>query len=465
MTTRLLVFSLVLCAFCSAAIGFPIKGTVVDTDGKPVPGIKVTALTYKSDYASWAGSVVRETVVTDTAGGFVLKTLEINPAVKRAPVGQVTLVAIQSGKLIGWRQLRLGYLVYEEQTAEFAKGIKIEVARPVTAEGKVTDGSGRPVAGAKVECESINAKAAKPRSFDFYATAKQLRPAIEYPPVYTDQNGVYRIANVPENVTPTVHVSKPAFAMKPIPYDARPSLDVVMVPGGSASGRLIDEKGVGQPGALVSMSGSPLSPTSSSGSGRSISGKDGSFVIDGLVPGEYRLTVRAIRDDHITLERRSIKVKAAETTKLPDIVSPPSAYVTGRVTDADTGKPIPGAEIGASSDQFRGPRVTSDKQGSFKIAVLPGDIRVYYSGGSPMYMMDWRANPKPVAVPAAGLRGYDIKLKCNGACKGTVVGPDGKPLANVTVSIGSRPDGVQTVTDTKGGFALGLPPNVDLSGG
>jgi hypothetical protein len=70
-----------------------------------------------------------------------------------------------------------------------------------------------------------------------------------------------------------------------------------------------------------------------------------------------------------------------------------------------------------------------------------------------------------VTVPPTGLTGYDIKLKCNGACSGIVVGPDGKPLADALVSIGRRPEGVQTRTDAKGRFALGLPPNVDLSGG
>jgi len=99
------------------------------------------------------------------------------------------------------------------------------------------------------------------------------------------------------------------------------------------------------------------------------------------------------------------------------------------------------------------------------VRVLPGDVTIYYAGGNPMYLSDWRADQRTISVPETGLKGHIIKLKSNGQCKGTVVGADGKPIAGITVSIGREMMGVTCVTNSKGEFALGLPPDVDLSGG
>jgi len=447
----------VLC--CRAAVGFPIKGTVVDTDGKPVAGIKVVAID-----CDRRPPAIKETVTADANGAFVFKTIDVKPPVKVTGFHLFALAAVEPGARIGWRSVVLGYPLGNPRNDELAKGVKITIAAPESVEGKVTNEAGDPVADAKVEARWFVAKNKDRGSTDLSMVAKYIKPVVEFTPAFTGKDGTYRLQGIPANVTPTVVVSKADLAMKPVAYGTPPSLDVVMVPGGACAGRVVDEKGKGIAGAFVSMVSSGLSDRPS-GRGDAISGLDGSFVVDGLVPDAYRLMVYDARRDYITLERGGIKVKAAETTKLPDIVSPPAAYVTGRVLDTDTGKPIPKAEIGAGSGQFAGPRVTSDKQGNYKIAVLSGDVRIYYAGGNPMYMVDWRATRKPVTVPPAGLKGHDIKLRCSGQCRGIVVGPDGKPLANSIVSIGSRPEGVQATTDAKGAFALGLPPNVDLSGG
>lgn len=463
MKALLLVFSLAFSALCCAAFGFPIKGTVVDANGKPVAEIKVV-VTERHAGAWDAPSSVRETVVTDKAGAFVLKTIDIKPGAKKATVGGVTLVAVDPGALLGWRSLQVGWLIYKGQTEELAKGVKIIVTKPGTVQGKVTDESGKPVVGAKVECQTFSSKEAGKRFFDSHAVAEDLKPVVEFPPVFTDENGVYSIPGIPANMTPRIYVGKPGLAMKPTGYHAPPSPDVVLVPGGSLSGRVVDEKGNGQPGALVSASGDSHDIISG-GWGKAITGKDGAFFIDGLVPNEYRLTVYPIRVDHIQFMRNEIRVTLGQTVKLPDVVSPPSVNVTGRVLDADTDKPIPNAQIDAGSMEFYGPRVTSDGQGRYKVPALPGEVRIGYAGGNPMYLPDYRTTQKSITVPAAGLKDYNIRLKGNGQCRGVVVGPDGKPLANAAVSIGSQPQQVKAVTNAKGEFALGLPPNADLSGG
>ena len=453
-----LVFAILLCAVCSAA-AFPIKGKVVDTNGKPVAGIRVD-VTERPTQIWGSKAAIRETVFTDKAGAFKLKEFDIKPGAKTYPP-TLTFVAHQPGKLLGWRMEHIGHLVYTGKTDELAKGITIVVAKPVTVEGKVTDESGRPIPGAKVQADSFSSK--KPGNTS-YARADDLCPAIEYRAVVTDDSGIYRIASVPEHTAPSVIVSKPGLAMIPQDRNAAQSLNTVMVPGGSMSGRVVDGKGGGVSGALISMSSYSMSGTHN-GWGTAISRKDGSFVVDGLVPAEYHVTTYPVRDDHIQFRQSGVKIKAGETLKLPDILSPPSVYVTGRVVDADTGKPIAGAQIGAGSESFHGSIVTTDKEGNYSVQVLPGDVMVYYAGGNPMYLRDWKADQKTVSVPETGLRGHIIKLKSNGQCKGKVVGADGKPVAGITVSIGRDPGEAKCVTNSKGEFALGLPPDVDLSGG
>ncbi len=426
-----------------------------------MPGIKVIAI----DSDARPPKII-ETVTSDAKGAFTLKQIDVNPPAEVKGFHPYAVVAIEPGARLGWRSVIVGYPQGSPRN-DVLRDLKIAIAAPKPVEGKVTDESGKPIAGAKVEARWFAAKNKDPKTADVSIVAKYIKPVVEFAPAFTDDGGRYRLTGIPANVTPTLVVSKADLAMKPVPYGTPPSLDVLMVAGGACAGRLVDEKGEGVAGAFISMSGDAImsGPNTPVGRGDTDTAEDGSFTVDGLVPGAYRLMVYYARKDHITLERSGIKVRAAETTSIPDIVSPPAACVTGRVTDADTGKPIPDARITVSSDQFYGGGAVTDKQGNYKATVLPGRVYIAYYGGSPMYMPNWHDRPAPVTVPPTGLTGYDIKLKCNGACSGIVVGPDGKPLANATVSIGCRPEGVQATTDAKGHFALGLPEKVDLSGG
>jgi len=262
MMRRFVVLSIVFCALCSAVAAFPLKGKVVDTNGKPVAGIRVD-VTERSIGIWGSKAKLRETVFTDKAGVFTLKDLDINADSKTYPP-PLTFVPHQPGKLLGCRMEHIGSLIHQGKTDDLAKGITVVVAKPVTREGKVTDESGKPVAGARVEVESLRTKKPDDRSYSAYAGADDLYPVIEYPAAVTDDSGVFRIANIPEN-------------------------DAVMGPGGSMRGRVVDGKGGGVPGALVTTRSYSISGTQT-GWGKAISAEDGSFRIDGLMPGDRDLS-------------------------------------------------------------------------------------------------------------------------------------------------------------------------------
>ena len=229
--------------------------------------------------------------------------------------------------------------------------------------------------------------------------------------------------------------------------------NIVMIPGGSLAGRLVDEDGKGIGGALVGVGGA---------NGKAITSEDGSYSIDGLPPGVYRMLVYFAREDHITLERKDIRVAPRQTTTV-DIISLEGTTVAGRVINQDTGEPVEGAELHAYSEGFFGGGAATDKDGRYKLSVLPGPLRIQYSGGNPFYLpID--GIPKPVTVPKSGLKGWDIKLKRAELGHGTVVDENGEPLAGAVVSIGHFGRGASAVTDEKGSFSISLPPE-SIGGG
>ena len=423
------------------------KGTVVDADGNPVAGVKVFAVMVKSR-AGYTSSI-KAGVVSDSDGSFEFPALKV-------PEGftSLSLIAFEPDTYLGWSCHPLGVTWTSRSAPVLREGVKVVVSRPGAVEGRVVDENGNPVAGATVRHSTFRPKVEEDFSLQ-YVPPGYIEGVVKLNPALTDSDGRFRLTSVPEHLTVRPQVSSAGYAMKPLRYDVPLDLDnIVMIPGGSLTGRLVDEHGKGVGGALVTVRGQ----NEVSGWGKAVTADDGSYTIDGLPPDEYRTLFYYAREDHITLVRPGVRVVAHETTSLDDTVSPRGATVTGRVIDQDTGEPVAGARVHAGSDSFYGGTGKTDEHGVYELTVLPGTVRINYSGGNPHYMRDFRSIPKPVTVSKDGLKGWDIELKKAEVGHGTVVDKNGEPVGGAVVSIGHFGRGTNAVTDEKGSFSISLPP-------
>lgn len=165
-------------------------------------------------------------------------------------------------------------------------------------------------------------------------------------------------------------------------------------------------------------------------------GADGRFSIPGLPPGEYQVSVQS---NMMGGGNTSQKVTVTETGDPAELrLEVSSLAVTGSVVDAETGKPVPLAQVlllapssgrgGSLQDMVarqRGQSFTGN-DGTFSIENVPAGaftVRVSASGYTEAVIDGVAAGGAAVRVQMS--RGAELAV--------TVLGPDRKPLQNAAV--------------------------------
>lgn len=201
----------------------------------------------------------------------------------------------------------------------------------------------------------------------------------------------------------------PALVVPPSGID-----DVVLrvVRGRAIRGRVVDEKGQGVVGEIVSRrrNGNPdvdRSPAKTA--------DDGQFIISGLAPANYELEAFRVN------AKGAVVVGAARDVDDVLLVAPGHAIV-GRVEDS-THRTRGGIEVSARSRKGRGQAATLD-DGSFEIRHLPGGSYDVTAQGAQAHVEVGPSNPSVTLIVAPAE-----------TVSGVVVDETGAPVADVQVRV------------------------------
>ncbi|WP_438448238.1 carboxypeptidase regulatory-like domain-containing protein [Gorillibacterium sp. sgz5001074] len=378
-----------------------VTGTVTDASGVPLPGATIRL---RSPFG-----VVLQEAVTNAAGQYTIPNI--------VP-GNYTLLAEVNGYQSSLQGISL--IPGQTLTVNFAL-----TANPAGVAGRITSG-GAPVPGALIEV--LN-------------QANQLVAAVE-----ADANGNYALDNLAPG-TYRLRVSAPNFSTEIIGFTVGPGetklVNAELTPNpGTISGTAVDaETGLPLAGAairIVDQSGITLAAV--------LTDANGFYQVSTIPPGVY--TVNFANDGYATQSIGAIVRSGADTVINAGLVKL-AGEIAGSVTD-ENGTPLSDVTIRLFLNNIIIATVNTDQNGSYSIPGLaPGNyvIRAEAAGfirellGAAVFpfettTVNFSLEPSP------------------GILTGTVLGPDGAPLAGAAVTVRENtavgPAAGRTITDASG---------------
>jgi protocatechuate 3,4-dioxygenase beta subunit len=181
---------------------------------------------------------------------------------------------------------------------------------------------------------------------------------------------------------------------------------------------------------------------------------DGTFVIDHVVPGEYRLSISGVE---FTTKPANVVVKTADVNDIALEIEKLGS-ISGRLTR--NGKPVDSTWVRATSERGRGSSGYANHDGRYEIVSLPAGTFETYAQSE----RDGVFTHGPTITLARGEHrtGVDLDLNLAGKISGKVVDQNGAPVANAYLRfslLGGADYGAAT-TEQDGSFTAAA-----LSGG
>ncbi len=332
-----------------------------------------------------------------------------------------------------------------------AGGLCLALAAPFHATAQrealhvsVLDPDGKPVAGAMVEVRRYPGRDAGYSNLDL-PDARRFHTVFKMP---TAREGTTAL-HVPVAVPHSLHIDVPPFAV----VDTRmlfagEELTVRLQRGATVHGKVVRDDGIVMAGAEVE-----LRHKDRASRAYAKTDANGLFRFERVRPGDIYLEVNAAEGSIPEWQRR--QVAAGETAEV-DITVAKGASLVGRVLDAETEKPVAGAEIGIGWTFDK--RVRSDDAGKFRLAGIGGPYGNQLFVRAPGYQRLCVERPKE----KEGEVERDVFLTAAYELRGRILDLDGKPAKNCYVAAvgGARQQGLGQVnwvsarTDANGHYRI-----------
>jgi M6 family metalloprotease-like protein len=426
-------------------VGGTISGTVTNASGTPIAGAQVQAYTDGCCGGGYATSAADGTYTIDglTPGSYRVQAYASICAVSPPSGGPCLVYPTQ---YYNGTYDYLAATLVPVTGGGAAVGINFALEVGGTISGTVTNASGTPIAGAQVQAYTdtccgggyatsaadgaytINGLA--PGSYRVQAWASACAfsppsggPCLVYPAQY--YNGTYDYL---------------AATLVPVTGGgAAVGINFALEVGGTISGKVTNASGTPIAGAQLSTNLSD----GCCGSGYTTSAADGTYAINGLRPGSYRVQASAsacaispppagtcvayptqyYNGTYISGEATLVPVASAGTTPGINFGLAPGATISGRVTNASS-TPIAGASVYASGDISRYTTTAADgtytinglPPGSYRLrASAPGYAARYYNG-----VYDFEAATLLTVARSGSRSGINFALAPSGTITGTV---------------------------------------------
>ncbi|MEA2236980.1 MAG: large repetitive protein [Thermoanaerobaculia bacterium] len=390
-----------------------ISGTVVDEDKRPVAAARLSAATVGRNGMFGIVNMMRGGGGSDgysaPDGHFVLRNVETDAdlqvdAVKRGyPAAKSPSLKLAAG---------------ERKT-----GVTLTILRGLLVTGRVTDKDKKPLSGTGVEAiEASNDPMGGMRRVVMNMQGNRndelVRTGSDGTFSIRVKEGTYDLAFKREGYSAkTVRGTKVDANTKPV--------EVVLDPGVEISGR-VTRSGVGVEGVNVRA-------MSQGGMGAAVTGPDGAFRISDLTPGQMMLI--AAKQDSFIQEMRPITAPAQDVI----IDLPSGGRITGRVVDKSSHQPVTSFMAG----------VTTSRSGGGMVMMMPPMQRQFTSDDGTFVLEGIKPGSTQVVVNAPGYTtarvanievedgkttaDIEVGVETGAKLTGRITGPDGSPVAGVSV--------------------------------
>lgn len=434
-TTVLLLLIFSLSAHGQTTAPAVYSGRVVDPDGKPVAGAKVSSY---EPTATQKAEAPLATAITDSQGRFQLaRSRETLMCVVRAD--GFALYAYYSTNL-------------ENVPGEF------RLKRPASVQIHIVGSDGQPVAGVRVGVTSMREKS--PVTLIGGLIPVELRERLAQP---TDEAGICTLPDMPQMSSIVVRVIDPMYLGE---NEGIETTDAAIVDAGAirvTKGVTIEGRVVrgdtNAPVAGINVNDRVQNGNSSSG-GNATTDADGKFRITQVRAGEHTLRVAALQpplNSQFTSEpSEPMTLSPGQNIAGVELKLIFGAFISGKAMDMATGKPIAGANISASHEtgifSDGGGGTVTGEDGSYTVCVLPGEYTMRISGLAKLgYLLPQPNARKAIAsLNSQSIVDFPCAANPSAAIKGDVVDAQGNPVAGATVvaSVSSMIAGSFSGTDS-----------------
>lgn len=370
------------------------------------------------------------------------------PAVETDPEGVFTFVKVpaQAGYVLivehaPYRRIVLrGINVLKDRTTDVGT---LLLGAPTSLSGRVLDARGRPIAAARVQVLRDESRAdsfdARRAFFELQYAGSALAEAV------AQSDGRFVIRDLPPGRY-VLRVSAPGYATRfksnvLVTVDEQSSaVRVILDAGAGFYGRVLDENGRGMADARVIAVALPGRKLNRLDKVEVRSAGDGSYRLDTLISG-MSYGIEAWAKDYAPTGMLLLNVSGVTER---DFRLTRTGRVEGRVTDEDTGEPVPEAQVTVVAGPLTGasPVATmTDETGHFVLPhVNPGPIRIV-SCAAVGYQPGDKADMGGInglAVVAGETTWLEWTLRGGGVVRGRVTADGGRPVAYATLALADR---------------------------
>ena len=371
----------------------------------------------------------------------------------------LTILAYHPQYSLGWKNL---------SKEEDAKSITIELHNAEVITGTVTETLGKPIAGAAVQIGWFNSpnigqilgwltspigQIYEGASPDFIAK--------------TDKHGNFVFRNLPEDAKVSINILGTGYAQKTRHgiQAGTEGIEVTLKREGRIEGQ-VTFSDTDKPAKNVVLYAQGLHPTD--GSGEASTDETGRYVFTNLPSGNYNVFLGDI-PDWTAIAREYVQVAEGQTTRNVDVTLVKGGFITGRVTDKDTGEPIPNCDLGVHDaarpeSQAAMHSASTNENGYYRFRAAPGQAKVYASYSTPEGYIQNDQEKYVYVVEGETVSEVDFQCQKGVDLTGTVVTFDGKPVVGIEINDAQEWFRTYATSDKDGKFTIrGLRPGQKLS--